>query len=79
MRRAKDQIRSDGLLHMLYGTPTYVAPEILTQTGYDGAKIDVWSCNVILFILIVGYLPFNDGNLMALYRKIYKGEFRCPR
>ena len=76
---AEDQIRSDGLLHTLCGTPAYVAPEILTQTGYDGAKIDVWSCGVVLFVLTAGYLPFNEGNLMALYRKIYKGEFRCPR
>ncbi|PON66175.1 Calcium/calmodulin-dependent/calcium-dependent protein kinase [Trema orientale] len=76
---AEDQIRPDGLLHTLCGTPAYVAPEILAQQGYDGAKIDVWSCGVVLFVLTAGYLPFNDGNLMALYKKIYKGEFRCPR
>ncbi|KAF4380589.1 hypothetical protein F8388_009714 [Cannabis sativa] len=76
---ADDQIRSDGLLHTLCGTPAYVAPEILNQRGYDGAKIDVWSCGVVLFVLTAGYLPFNDGNLMALYKKIYKGEYRCPR
>ncbi|PON41867.1 Calcium/calmodulin-dependent/calcium-dependent protein kinase [Parasponia andersonii] len=75
----EDQIRPDGLLHTLCGTPAYVAPEILAQRGYDGAKIDVWSCGVVLFVLTAGYLPFNDGNLMALYKKIYKGEFRCPR
>ncbi|KAF4379340.1 hypothetical protein F8388_013558 [Cannabis sativa] len=74
-----DQIRSDGLLHTLCGTPAYAAPENLNQRGYDGAKIDVWSCGVVLFVLTVSYLPFNDGNLMALYKKIYKGEYRCPR
>lgn len=74
-----DQIRPDGLLHTLCGTPAYVAPEILAKQGYDGAKIDVWSCGVILFVLNAGYLPFNDTNLMAMYRKIYKGEFRCPK
>ena len=75
----RDQIRFDGLLHTLCGTPAYVAPEILTKKGYDGAKIDVWSCGVILFVLNAGYLPFNDPNLMAMYKKIYKGEFRCPK
>ncbi|OWM66641.1 CBL-interacting serine/threonine-protein kinase 11 [Punica granatum] len=75
----RDQIRPDGLLHTLCGTPAYVAPEILTKRGYDGAKVDVWSCGVILYVLTAGYLPFNDPNLMALYKKIYKGEFRCPR
>ncbi|KAK2652964.1 hypothetical protein Ddye_012820 [Dipteronia dyeriana] len=74
-----DQIRPDGLLHTLCGTPAYVAPEILTKKGYDGAKVDVWSCGVILFVLTAGYLPFSDSNLMAMYKKIYKGEFRCPK
>ncbi|KAL6967795.1 CBL-interacting serine/threonine-protein kinase 14 [Sarracenia purpurea var. burkii] len=74
-----DQIRHDGLLHTLCGTPAYVAPEILAKKGYDGAKVDVWSCGVILFVLAAGYLPFNDPNLMIMYKKIYKGEFRCPK
>nr|QQX36512.1 CBL-interacting protein kinase 11 [Nitraria tangutorum]BCS41669.1 calcineurin B-like protein-interacting protein kinase [Nitraria tangutorum] len=74
-----DQIRTDGLLHTLCGTPAYVAPEILSKKGYDGAKVDIWSCGVILFVLTAGYLPFNDPNLMAMYKKIYKGEFRCPK
>ncbi|GAA0144960.1 hypothetical protein LIER_42833 [Lithospermum erythrorhizon] len=74
-----DQIRKDGLLHTLCGTPAYVAPEILAKKGYDGAKIDVWSCGVILFVLSAGYLPFNDPNLMVMYEKIYRGEFRCPK
>ncbi|XP_061367368.1 CBL-interacting serine/threonine-protein kinase 11-like [Gastrolobium bilobum] len=75
----KGQVRVDGLLHTLCGTPAYVAPEILAKKGYDGAKVDVWSCGVILFVLVAGYLPFNDPNLMVMYKKIYKGEFRCPR
>ncbi|PON32403.1 Calcium/calmodulin-dependent/calcium-dependent protein kinase [Parasponia andersonii] len=74
-----DQIRPDGLLHTLCGTPAYVAPEILAKKGYDGAKVDVWTCGVILFVLTSGYLPFNDANLMVMYRKIYKGEFRFPK
>ncbi|XP_057429625.1 CBL-interacting serine/threonine-protein kinase 11-like [Lotus japonicus] len=75
----RDQIRPDGLLHTLCGTPAYVAPEILAKRGYDGTKVDVWSCGVVLFVLAAGYLPFNDPNLMVMYRKIYNGEFRCPR
>ncbi|XP_010522001.1 PREDICTED: CBL-interacting serine/threonine-protein kinase 11 [Tarenaya hassleriana] len=74
-----DQIRPDGLLHTLCGTPAYVAPEILSKKGYEGTKVDVWSCGVILFVLAAGYLPFNDPNLMNMYKKIYKGEYRCPR
>ncbi|KAK9124697.1 hypothetical protein Sjap_014299 [Stephania japonica] len=73
------QTRNDGLLHTMCGTPAYVAPEILGKKGYGGAGVDVWSCGVILFVLNTGYLPFNDANLMAMYRKIYRGQFRIPR
>ncbi|CAA6671480.1 unnamed protein product [Spirodela intermedia] len=74
-----EQIRQDGLFHTFCGTPAYVAPEVLARKGYDAAKVDIWSCGVILFVLMAGYLPFHDQNVMAMYRKIYKGEFRCPR
>lgn len=70
--------RQDGLLHTTCGTPAYVAPEVINKKGYDGAKADIWSCGVILFVLLAGYLPFHDQNLMELYRKITKGEFKCP-
>lgn len=69
----------EGLLHTLCGTPAYVAPEILSKKGYNGAQVDIWSCGVILFVMNAGYLPFNDSNLMSMYRKIYRGEYRCPR
>ncbi|PIA58044.1 hypothetical protein AQUCO_00500162v1 [Aquilegia coerulea] len=70
--------RQDGLLHTTCGTPAYVAPEVINRKGYDGAKADIWSCGVVLFVLLAGYLPFHDSNLMELYRKIGKGEFKCP-
>lgn len=70
--------RQDGLLHTTCGTPAYVAPEVISRKGYDGAKADIWSCGVILFVLLSGYLPFHDSNLMEMYRKIGKGEFKCP-
>ncbi|KAH7431665.1 hypothetical protein KP509_08G059600 [Ceratopteris richardii] len=72
------QCREDGLLHTTCGTPNYVAPEVIVNKGYDGAQADIWSCGVILFVLLAGYLPFDDKNLVNLYRKIYKGEFTFP-
>ncbi|XP_059317960.1 CBL-interacting protein kinase 2-like [Lycium ferocissimum] len=70
--------RQDGLLHTTCGTPAYVAPEVINRKGYDGAKADIWSCGVILFVLLAGYLPFQDSNLMEMYGKIRKAEFKCP-
>lgn len=71
--------RQDGLLHTACGTPAYVAPEVLSRKGYSGAKADVWSCGVILFVLVANYLPFHDRNLIQMYRKIARAEYRCPR
>lgn len=70
--------RQDGLLHTTCGTPAYVAPEVINRKGYDGAKADIWSCGVILYVLLAGYLPFHDPNLMEMYRKIGKSEFKYP-
>ncbi|XP_074285534.1 CBL-interacting protein kinase 32-like [Silene latifolia] len=72
------QVQGDGLLHTTCGTPNYVAPEVLNDRGYDGATADLWSCGVILFVLLAGYLPFDDSNLMNLYKKISDAEFTCP-
>lgn len=70
--------RQDGLLHTTCGTPAYVAPEVINRKGYDGAKADIWSCGVVLFVLLAGYLPFHDSNLMEMYRKIGKADYKCP-
>ncbi|KAL2236922.1 CBL-interacting serine/threonine-protein kinase 5 [Sesamum indicum] len=66
------------LLHTQCGTPAYVAPEVLQTKGYNGAKADIWSCGVILYVLLAGFLPFQDENLGVMYRKIYKAEFEFP-
>ncbi|KAH0935901.1 hypothetical protein HID58_013018 [Brassica napus] len=73
-----EHLRQDGLLHTTCGTPAYVAPEVILKRGYDGAKADLWSCGVILFVLLAGYLPFQDDNLVNMYKKIYRGDFKCP-
>ncbi|KAL3815162.1 hypothetical protein ACJIZ3_016430 [Penstemon smallii] len=72
------QVREDGLLHTACGTPNYVAPEVLTSKGYDGTASDVWSCGVILFVLMAGYLPFDEPNITALYRRIHRADFSIP-
>ncbi|XP_011016483.1 PREDICTED: CBL-interacting serine/threonine-protein kinase 25-like [Populus euphratica] len=70
-----EQLLQDGLLHTLCGTPAYVAPEVLRKKGYDGSKADTWSCGVILYVLLAGFLPFQDENVMKMYRKIFKAEY----
>ncbi|KAJ6746293.1 CBL-INTERACTING SERINE/THREONINE-PROTEIN KINASE 21-RELATED [Salix koriyanagi] len=60
------------------GSPCYVAPELIANKGYEGAAADVWSCGIILFELLSGYLPFDERNLIMLYKKISTAQYTCP-
>ena len=68
-------------LFTVCGTPTYVAPEILAETGY-GVKVDVWATGVIMYILLVGFPPFSSrtNNQEELFDQILSGmfEFNSP-
>ena len=52
------------------GTAYYMAPELFLNS-YD-QKIDVWSCGVILFILLSGMPPFNGHSNEEIYQNIQK-------
>jgi 5'-AMP-activated protein kinase catalytic alpha subunit len=60
------------------GSPCYAAPEMIAGKRYHGAQVDVWSCGVILFAMLCGYLPFEDSNTSNLYKKIMTGDFKVP-
>ncbi|XP_044423498.1 CBL-interacting protein kinase 24 isoform X2 [Triticum aestivum] len=71
-------LSKNGFLHTTCGTPNYVAPEVLSDGGYDGSAADIWSCGVILYVLMAGYLPFEENDLPTLYDKITAAHFSCP-
>jgi len=66
------------LLHTTCGTPNYVAPEVLADKGYDGRPADTWSAGVILYVLMAGFLPFDEQHMSKLFAKIQKAEFVYP-
>ena len=63
-------------LHLVCGTPTYVAPEMVAEIGYD-YKIDIWAAGVIIYIMLCGVPPFfsKNGNY-RLFKKILLGRIQ---
>lgn len=60
------------------GSPNYAAPEVISGKLYAGSEVDVWSCGVILYVMLCGRLPFDDEFIPALFKKISSGVFTIP-
>ncbi|XP_051784111.1 serine/threonine-protein kinase DCLK2 isoform X1 [Erpetoichthys calabaricus] len=69
----------EGPLYTVCGTPTYVAPEIIAETGY-GLKVDIWAAGVITYILLCGFPPFRSENNLQedLFDQILVGHLEFP-
>lgn len=62
----------------IWGTPNYIAPEIIGAKTTHSFEVDVWSLGVIVYILLVGNPPFMSKNIKETYRKIRTWDFSVP-
>jgi len=66
----------NGILTTPLGTLSYAAPEILNKKPYVGSSADLFSCGVILFILVTGKLPFGKAVVFdSYYKNFIRNEY----
>lgn len=86
LERVQNGSRRGDLMATSCGSPCYAAPElVVTDSLYTGRKVDVWSCGVILYAMLAGYLPFDDDpanpegdNINLLYKYITTTALTFP-
>ena len=69
---------SKELIKSFCGTPSYMAPEIVSRKEYRGDKADMWACGVVMYVMLTGCFPFKSQDEKGLFRKITKGIYPVP-
>ena len=70
-------LRDDELTSTICGTPEYMAPEVLDQSGHD-LSVDWWAVGILLYEMLIGVTPFWNKNRNILQMKIKNSPVVFP-
>ena len=67
------KLKNGEMFNLTVGTPLYVSPEVLKNKYNE--KCDIWSCGVIMFMMLSGQPPFKGGSDAEIYQSVKEGKY----
>ena len=67
------KLKNGEMFNLNVGTPLYISPEVLNNKYNE--KCDIWSCGVIMYMMLSGQPPFKGDNDEEIYQSIKEGKY----